>query len=87
MALVGGAAYGATNWIVGLNAGSSGEGQAASVTNLTFSATASPGATNLLYPGASGDVVLAITNPNVFPVTITGVDLPASTSYATGFTA
>ena len=87
IALVGGGAYGATNWIVGLNAGSSGEGQAATVNNLTISAVASPAATNLLYPGATGDVVLTITNPNVFPVTITGVDLPTSTTYATGFSA
>ena len=87
MALVGGAAYGVTNWVVGLNAGSSAEGQAAAVNNLSVAAVSSPSATNLLYPGANGDVVLTITNPNVFPVTVTGVDLPTNTTYATGYSA
>src|ERR1017187_5254759 len=87
MALVGGAAYGVTNWIVGLNAGSSAEGHGAAVSNLSIAAVSSPSATNLLYPGANGDVVLTITNPNVFPVTITGVDLPTSSTFATGYTA
>jgi len=86
MALVGGAAYGVTNWVVGLNAGSNAQGQAATVSNLTVAAVSSPSPANLLYPGASGDVVVTITNPNVFPVAITGVDLPANTSYATGYT-
>lgn len=86
MALVGGAAYGVTNWIVGLNAGSSAEGQGATVSNVTVAAVSSPSASNLLFPGASGDVVLTITNPNVFPVTITGVDLPSSSTFATGYT-
>lgn len=84
-ALVGGGAYGVTNWIVGLNSGSSAEGQGATVSNLSVAAVSSPSASNLLYPGASGDVVLTITNPNVFPVTITGVDLPTSSTYATGY--
>src|SRR4029077_4210209 len=34
-----------------------------------------------------GDVVLTITNPNAFPVTVTGVDLPTNTTYAAGYTA
>jgi hypothetical protein len=85
--LAGGIAYAATSWIVGLTAGSSGESQAASVGNLTIAAVASPSATNLLYPGSTGDVVLVITNPNPFPVTITGVDLPTNATYATGYTA
>jgi hypothetical protein len=85
--LAGAAAYAATSWVTGLNAGSSAEGQAASATNLTIAAVASPSPASLLYPGGSGDVVLTITNPNVFAVTITGVDLPTSTTYATGYTA
>jgi hypothetical protein len=85
--LVAGAAYAATNWLTGLNAGSSAEGQAATAANLTFAAVASPSASNLLYPGGTGDVVVTITNPNVFPVTVSGVDLPTSTTYATGYTA
>lgn len=86
MALVGGGAYAATNWVVGLAAGSSGEGQSATITNLTITAVATPSATNLLFPGGSGDVVATITNPNPYPVTITAVDLPTNTTYAGGFT-
>jgi hypothetical protein len=84
--LAGGAAYAATNWVVGLNAGSSGEAQSATVSNLTISAVATPAATNVLYPGGNGDVVVTISNPNPYPVTITAVNLPANTVYATGYT-
>jgi len=80
------AAFGATNWIVGLGAGSSGEGQSANISNLTISAVASPAPTNLLYPGGTGDVVVTISNPNPYPVTITALQLPTSTTYATGYT-
>lgn len=86
MALVGGAAYAASNWLVGLSAGSSSEAQSGSVANLTIVAVASPAATNLLFPGGNGDVVAIITNPNAFPVTVTGVNLPTNTTYATGYT-
>src|SRR5262249_34502300 len=71
-----GGAYAATNWVVGLNAGSSGEGQSAGISNLTITAVASPAASNLLYPGGSGDVVVTISNPNPYPVTITALQLP-----------
>jgi hypothetical protein len=71
-AMVGSGAYAATNWVVGLNTGSSGQSQSATIANLTISAVASPAATNLLYPGANGDVVATITNPNAYPVTIAG---------------
>jgi hypothetical protein len=84
--LAGTGAYAATNWIVGLNAGSSGEAESGSITNLTITANASPAAGNLLFPGGTGDVVATISNPNAFPVTVTGVDLPAMTTYAGGFT-
>ncbi|MGO9581427.1 MAG: hypothetical protein ACLP36_01320 [Acidimicrobiales bacterium] len=82
----GGTAFAATNWIVGLSAGSSGEAQSATVSNLTIAATAAPAASNVLYPGGNGDVVLTITNPNPYPVTITAVNLPTNTTYATGYT-
>lgn len=85
-ALVSGVAYGVTNWIVGLNGGSSGEAHSGSVSNISITAVASPAAGNLLYPGASGDVVISISNPNPFPVTITAVQLPTNTTYATGYT-
>lgn len=86
MALVGTGAYAATNWIVGLAGGSSAEAQSATVSNLTIAAVATPSATNLLFPGTNGDAVATITNPNSFPVTVTGVDLPTSTTYAAGYT-
>jgi hypothetical protein len=83
---VAGAAYGVTNWVVNVAGGSSGEGQSASVSNISISAVATPAAGNLLYPGGTGDVVVTISNPNAFPVTITAVNLPTSTTYATGYT-
>jgi hypothetical protein len=86
MALAGGAAYGATNWIVALTGGSSGEGQAATIQNLTITAVSTPLPANELYPGGIGDVVVTITNPNPYPVTITAMDLPTNTTYATGYT-
>jgi hypothetical protein len=78
--------YAATSWIIGLAGGSSGEGQSATIANLTISAVASPAATNLLYPGGNGDVVVTISNPNPYPVTITAVQLPTNLTYAAGFT-
>lgn len=81
------AAYAAANWTVSLTSGTTGgEAQAASVQNLTITASASPAAGNLLYPGGNGDVVASINNPNAFPVTITALQLPADTVYATGYT-
>jgi hypothetical protein len=84
--LVAAGAYAATNWVVGLNSGSSAEGQSAAITNLSITAVASPAAGNLLYPGGSGDAVVTIANPNPFPVTISAVNLPTSSTYAAGFT-
>jgi hypothetical protein len=84
--LASGTAYAATNWVVGLSAGSSGEAQPAAVSNLTISAVASPGASHVVYPGGNGDVVVTISNPNPFPVTITAVNLPTNTTCATGCT-
>jgi hypothetical protein len=52
---------------------------------LTISAIASPAATNLLFPGGTGDVVVTIDNTNPYPVTITAVQLPLSTTFATGY--
>jgi hypothetical protein len=86
MMLWSGAAVAVTNWVVGIDPGSSGMGQSASITNLQITAIASPAAGNLLYPGGTGDVVIKITNPNPFPVTITAVQLPTNTTYADGFT-
>lgn len=84
--LAGTGVYAVSNWIVGLGGGSSGEAQSADVANLTITAAASPAATNVLYPGGTGDVVVSISNPNPYPVTITAVQLPTNTTYATGYT-
>ena len=75
----------ATNWTVGLNSGSDGEAQSATISNLTISAIASPGTGNLLFPGGTGDVVLKISNPNVFPVKVEGFKLPQDTAQADGY--
>jgi hypothetical protein len=58
--------------------------QPSGVGGLTIVAVANPGPSALLHPGGRGDVVVSITNPNVFPVTISAVQLPTETSYATG---
>jgi hypothetical protein len=63
-----------------------GQAQAATVTNLSIAAVATPSISHTLYPGSTGDVVLTISNPNVFPVTITAVTLPSATTFAAGFT-
>jgi len=83
--LVATASYAATAWVVGLAAGSNAEGKSASVSNLTIVATSSPSPSNLLYPGGTGDIVATISNPNPYPVTVTAVSLPTSSTYATGY--
>ena len=84
--LAGVAAYAATNWVVGLTSNSSGEAQSATISNVTISAVASPAAGGLLSPGGTGDAVVTISNANPYPVTITAVQLPTSTTDATGYT-
>jgi hypothetical protein len=86
MSLSGALAFAVTNWVVGLNEGSSAQAHSGTVASLTITAVATPSATNVLYPGGTGDVVLTISNPNPLPVTITAVDLPTDTTYATGYT-
>jgi hypothetical protein len=83
--MAGAVAFAATNWVVGLASNSSGQGQAAAVSNLSITAVATPAAGNLLYPGGTGDAVIKITNPNGFPVTVTAVQLPTSATYAAGY--
>ena len=86
MVVAGVAAYAATNWVVGLASNSSGEAQSATLGKLTITAVSSPAPGDLLDPGDSGDVVISIANANPYPVTITAVQLPTSTTYATGYT-
>jgi hypothetical protein len=84
--LVAAGAYAATNWVVGLNGGSSGEGQSATIANLSITAVASPAPGNVLFPGGTGDVVVTIANTNSYPVTISAVNLPTNATQAGGFT-
>jgi len=84
--LVGIGASAATNWGVDLAGASNGVARSAAVANLSVSAVDPPAASHPLYPGGTGDIVLTIANPNPFPVTITAVQLPASTTYASGYT-
>jgi hypothetical protein len=86
MVVAGVAAYAATNWVVGLTSNSSGEAQSATLGKLTITAVSSPAPGDLLDPGDSGDVVINIANANPYPVTITAVQLPTNTTYATGYT-
>ncbi|MGA3352859.1 MAG: hypothetical protein ABSD85_06695 [Acidimicrobiales bacterium] len=84
-ALLGGTgAYVATTWII---AGSSAaQIQTVTVSNLTISAVSSSAATNVPHPSGKGDVVVTISNSNPYPVTVTAVNLPTSTTYAAGYT-
>ena len=84
--LLTGVAVAASNWAVSLSTDSSASGQSATIQNVTITATSSPAAGSLLYPGGTGDAVAVISNPNPFPVTITAVQLPANTTYAAGYT-
>jgi hypothetical protein len=86
MVLAGAAAYAATNWVVGLTSNSSAEAQSATISKVTITGVASPAAGDTLDPGDPGDVVVTIANANPYPVTITAVQLPTSTTYATGYT-
>src|SRR4051794_35409513 len=80
MVLAGGSAFAVSNWVVGVNASATGEGQSATITPLVIAAVAAPSAGNLLYPGATnGDVTITINNPNAFPVTVTALTVPAAT--------
>jgi hypothetical protein len=85
LGVVGAVAYAADLWIVGLNSGSSGQARLGTVSGITVTAVATPTPANVLYPHGAGDVVAKITNPNNFPVTITKLKLPKSTSFATGY--
>ncbi len=80
------AAYAISNWVVGLNPGSNGVSQSGTVSNLTIAATASPPPNEQVYPGGTSDAIISITNPNGFPVTVTGFNLPANSTYAGGYT-
>jgi hypothetical protein len=75
----------ATNWTVGLTGGN-GSAQSQTVSNLSITPVTTGSFTNQLYPGASGDIQVTITNPNAAPVAVTGVTTPSnSTVHAIGY--
>jgi hypothetical protein len=84
--LAGMGAFAATNWVIGPSGAPSAEAKSATVSKLSLSAVVAPVATSVLYPGGSGDVVVTISNPNPYPVTVTAVNLPTDATYATGYT-
>jgi len=59
------------SWAVGSSAGN-GYAKAVTAQNLTLS-DASASTTAQLYPGGTGDLVVKVTNPNAFGVTVTSV--------------
>jgi hypothetical protein len=82
--IAGTGAYAAARWTI---AGSlAARIQSVTMSHLVISAVVSPVATDVLYPGGNSDVVVTISNPNPYPVTVTAVNLPADTKYATGYT-
>ena len=75
----------ATNWTVGLTGGT-GAAQSQTVSNVTIAPVTTGSIANQLYPGATGDIQVTITNPNAAPVQVTGVTTPSnSTVHATGY--
>lgn len=62
----------------------SGTGAAASGSSLGLTLTAGTVSTNVLYPTATGDVVVVISNPNPFAVSVDSLTLP--TTAATAYT-
>ncbi len=66
-----------------LGGGASGEAQTARV---AVSAIGPARASTPLFPDATGDVTIRITNLNVRPVTVTGLVLPPASDFARGFT-
>jgi len=74
----------ASNWAVGLAAGSSASAQSAGVSSITIVQVTGTTTANQLYPGGTGDVLIKVSNPNPFPVTITGITTTAA--YAVGYT-
>ena len=72
VAVVAGASLASAAWLT--SGSGDGAATAGSANGLTVaSATVSP--STLLYPGASGDVVVSVENTNGFPVKITAIDL------------
>ena len=60
----------------------SGTGAAASGSSLGLTLTAGTASSNVLYPTATGDVVVVISNPNGFAVSVDALTLPATAATA-----
>jgi hypothetical protein len=84
--MIGVGSYAAAGRAEGLAEAATGQVHAALTLNLSISAVATSVASAPLYPGSFGDVTVSIANPNPYPVTITAIQLPSSTTYATGYT-
>ena len=76
----------ASQWTIGISGTSGGEAVSGTLNNLTIAAVATPSPTDVLYPGSNGDVVLTITNPNNYPVTVTALQFPSNVTGAAGYT-
>lgn len=59
-------------------------GHAGEIGDLTFSAAGSS-LSGRLFPGGTVDIIVSITNPTPRSVTITRVELPPSTAFASGY--
>src|SRR4051794_27599191 len=60
----------------------SGTGASASGSTLPLTLVGGSVSSNLLYPGTTGDVVVVISNPNPFPVSVSSLTLPATAATA-----
>ncbi len=70
-------------WVAGPGTGAPGHAGPRVLVSIT---AAGVSGVRAIYPGGTGDVVVAIANPNTVSVRVTALDLPSDTTYATGFT-
>jgi hypothetical protein len=71
--------------VPGIGAAGAGSGQVGPGATVAITAAHLSGIHGI-YPGGTGDVVVSIANRNDVAVLVTAVDLPSSTTYATGYT-
>jgi hypothetical protein len=53
--------------------------------DLSVDAMGPAGLTQPLFPGATGDVAVVVSNPNSFAVSVTALELPPGTAFASGY--
>jgi hypothetical protein len=83
--LLAGAAASGIGFAAGNMLSPSGSGETPTIGDLTVSADFAPAAPQVLFPHGAVDVVVNISNPNTYPVTITKMELPRATTFATGY--